>query len=112
MPWVQIQDFPSKGIVSCVKGRTTGRVRHLVSNWELWYFYLLDWFEKTTDIREQFSLSDISDVIGIADSCEIPYPYDNISGFPYVMTTDFLITTHSGYFARAIKPSTELKKGE
>lgn len=26
------------------------------------------------------------------------------------MTTDFLITTHSGYFARSIKPSEELKK--
>lgn len=38
VPWVQIQDFPSKGIVSRVKGNTTGRVHHLMSNLELYYF--------------------------------------------------------------------------
>ena len=110
VPWIQVQDFPSKGIVSRVKGRTTGRIHHLVSNLELWYFYLLDWSAKTTDIREQFPLSDISDAIEIADACGIRYPYDNISGFPYIMTTDFMITTNSGYFARAVKPSEELRK--
>ena len=41
-PWIQIQDFPSKGIVSRVKGRTTGRIHHLMSNLELRYFLLLD----------------------------------------------------------------------
>lgn len=50
-PWVQVQDFPSKGIVSRVKGRTTGRIHHLMSNLELRYFLLLDWSEKTMDIR-------------------------------------------------------------
>lgn len=110
VPWVQIQDFPSKGIASRVKGRTTGRIHHLVSNLELWYFYLLDWSAKTTDIREQFPLNDISEAIEIADACGIRYPYDNISGFPYVMTTDFMITTPNGYFARAVKPSADLRK--
>lgn len=109
-PWVQIQDFPSKGIVSRVKGRTTGRIHHLMSNLELRYFYLLDWSEKTTDIREQFPLDEISDAIKIADSCGIRYPYDNVSGFPYVMTTDFLITVNGVYIARAIKPKSELQK--
>lgn len=109
-PWVQVQDFPSKGIVSRVKGRTTGRIHHLMSNLELRYFLLLDWSEKTTDIREQFPLDEIADAIGIADACGIRYPYDNVSGFPYVLTTDFLITVNGGYVARAIKPKTELQK--
>lgn len=109
-PWIQIHDFPSKGIVSRVKGCTTGRIHHLMSNLELWYFYLLDWSEKTTDIREQFPLCEISDAIEIADSCGIRYPYDRVSGFPYVLTTDFLITTNDGYVARAIKPKAELQK--
>lgn len=39
-PCVQVQDFPSKGIVSRVKGRTTGRIHHLMSNLELRYFLL------------------------------------------------------------------------
>ena len=109
-PWVQIQDFPSKGIVSRVKGCKTGRVHHLMSNLELWFFYLLDWSEKSTDIREQFPMLDISDAIDIADKCGIRYPYDNVSGFPYVLTTDFLITTEDGYVARSVKPSTELSR--
>ena len=109
-PWVQIQDFPSKGVVSRVKGRTTGRVHHLMSNLELRYFYLLDWSDKSADIREQFPLIEISDAIEIADRCGIRYPYDNVSGFPYVLTTDFLITTEDGYAARSVKPSTELSR--
>lgn len=62
------------------------------------------------DIREQFPLDEIADAIGIADACGIRYPYDNVSGFPYVLTTDFLITVNGGYVARAIKPKTELQK--
>ena len=109
-PWVQIQDFPSKGVVSRVKGSKTGRVHHLMSNLELRYFYLLDWSEKSTDIREQFPLLEITDAIDIADRCGIRYPYDNVSGFPYVLTTDFLITTEDGYVARSVKPSKELSR--
>ena len=109
-PWVQIQDFPSKGVVSRVKGHTTGRVHHLMSNLELRYFYLLDWSDKSADIGEQFPLIEISDAIEIADRCGIRYPYDNVSGFPYVLTTDFLITTEDGYAARSVKPSTELSR--
>ena len=109
-PWIQIQDFPSKGIVSRVKGHTTGRIHHLMSNLELRYFYLLDWSEKTMDIREQFPLAELPDAIEIADSCGIRYPYDNVSGFPYVLTTDFLITANDRYMARAIKPKSELRR--
>ena len=109
-PWVQIQDFPSKGVVSRVKGLKTGRVHHLMSNLELSFFYLLDWSDKSSDIREQFPLIDISDAIDIADRCGIRYPYDNISGFPYVLTTDFLVTTDNGLVARSVKPSVELSR--
>ncbi len=67
-PWIQIQDFPSRGIVSRVKGRKTGRVHHLMSNLELEYFYLLDWSEKTQDIREQYPLEDLTTAISIAET--------------------------------------------
>ena len=67
-PWIQIQDFPSRGIVSRVKGRKTGRVHHLMSNLELEYFYLLDWSEKTQDIREQYPLEDLTMAISIAET--------------------------------------------
>ena len=35
LPWIRVQDFASLGVVSRVKGRTTGRVHHLLSNNEL-----------------------------------------------------------------------------
>lgn len=50
-PWIRIYDFPFRGIVSRVKGRTTGRVHHFMSNLELEYFYLLDWSDKTIDMN-------------------------------------------------------------
>lgn len=107
-PWIYIHDFSSNGIVSRVKGMTTGRIHHLLSNQELWYFYLLDWSEKTIDIREQFPLSDLEDAIKIADRLGIRYPYDRKSGFPYVLTTDFLITTEKGTVARSVKLAKDL----
>lgn len=85
---------------------TTGRIHHLLSNQELWYFYLLDWSEKTIDIREQFPLSDYA--IKIADRLGIHYSYDRKSGFPYVLTTDFLITTEKGTVARSVKLAKDL----
>lgn len=107
-PWIYIHDFSSNGIVSRVKGMTTGRIHHLLSNQELWYFYLLDWSEKTTDIREQFPLSELEEAIKIADSLGICYPYDKKSGFPYVLTSDFLITTGQGIVARSVKLTKDL----
>lgn len=107
-PWIYIHDFPSNGIVSRVKGMTTGRIHHLLSNQELWYFYLLDWSEKTVDIREQFPLSELEDAIKIADRMGIRYPYDRESGFPYVLTSDFLITTRQGIVARSVKLAKDL----
>lgn len=109
-PWITIQDFPSKGIVSRVQGITTGRVHHFMSNLELHYFYILDWSEKTLDIREQFPLLDLQETIEIADKMGVKYPFDNLSGFPYVLTSDFLITTTHGIVARSVKPSKELRK--
>ena len=107
-PWIYIHDFSSNGIVSRVKGKTTGRIHHLLSNQELWYFYLLDWSEKAMDIREQFPLLELEEAIKIADSLRIRYPYDRKSGFPYVLTSDFLITTRQGTIARSVKLAKDL----
>ena len=107
-PWIYIHDFSSNGTVSRVKGITTGRIHHLLSNQELWYFYLLDWSEKTMDIREQFPLLELEEAIKIADSLGIRYPYDRKSGFPYVLTSDFLITTGQGIVARSVKLAKDL----
>ena len=107
-PWIHVQDFASRGIASRVKGRTTGRVHHLMSNNELAYFYILDWSDKVTDIREQYPLSDIELAVKIAAQAGIRYPADNVSGYPYVLTCDFMITTEDGLKARTVKLASEL----
>jgi len=107
-PWIMIHDFPSLGMVSRVLGNTTGRIHHLLSNMELSYFYILDWSDKVCDIREQYPLLDIAAVLEIADKAGIRYPFDNLSGFPYVLTSDFLITTPSGEMVRSIKKKKDL----
>jgi hypothetical protein len=107
-PWIRIQDFASKGVVSRVKGRKTERIHHLMSNNELAYFYLLDWSSNVLDIREQYPLLDLACAINIAAQAGIRYPTDKTSGYPYVLTCDFMITTTEGFKARTIKSSSEL----
>ena len=109
-PWITIQDFASRGMVSRVKGRTTGRIHHLMSNYETSLFYLLDWSDEVTDICEQYPLLDLPKAIEISEKAQIHYPYDPVSGFPYVMTSDFCITTPNGIETIAVKPSSEIVK--
>jgi len=109
-PWLTVRDFPSLGVVSRVKGQTTGRVYHLMSTNETNLFYILDWSDNILDIREQYPLSDLTEVIAIAERAQIRYPYDNKSGFPYVMTSDFYIETTSGSVVLSVKPVSELAK--
>lgn len=109
LPWLTIHDFPSRGTVSRVPGRKTGRIHHLMSRLELEYFYCLDWDSEVTDVREQFPL-DLNETVNIAAECRIRHPWDSRSRFPVVMTTDFVINKKDTVFARSVKPSAELSK--
>jgi len=79
-----------------------------MSNQELAYFYILDWSDSVVDIREQYPLLDISCAKSIASQSGIKYPLDRVSGFPYILTCDFMITTIHGLKARTVKTSVEL----
>jgi hypothetical protein len=109
-PWIRVQDFASRGVVSRVKGRTTGRVHHLMSNYELAYFYILDWSDVVMDIREQYPLADLACAVNVAAQAGIKYPTDRISCYPYILTCDFMISTANGLKARTIKMTKELEK--
>jgi hypothetical protein len=109
LPWVSVHDFSSQGTISRVAGHKTGRVHHFLSRNELNYFFLLEWSDNVLDIREQFPLSNIAMAADIARAAGITYPRDNVSGFPYVLTCDFMITTPDGMKARTIKCSAELR---
>lgn len=75
----------------------------MLSNMELSYFYIIDWSDKVCDIWEQYPLLDIAIVMEITDKVGICYPFGNVSGFPCVFTSDFLIAMPYGEMARIIR---------
>lgn len=95
-------------MVSRVRGMTTNRVHHLLSNLELGFFFMLDWRDDVLDIREQYPLLDMDLAMRIAKEAGIAYPTDRKSGFPFVMTSDFLVTTDNGDQVFSVKPRKEL----
>lgn len=113
-PWITVNDFPSKGIVSRELGLKTKRMHHFLSRLEYNYFLLLDYSKHVIDIREQYPLLDLELAMEIAREKKIKYPTDSRSGTPYVMSTDFIITINENHFekiiARTVKPSIELEK--
>jgi hypothetical protein len=110
-PFIQIHDFPSKGICSRVTSETVGRVHHLFSRNELAFFYILDFDDDVIDIREQYPLldpEDPHDLCGIVEMMEdvgIKYPRDPKSRYPFVQTSDFVVTTKTGHHVYSIKES-------
>lgn len=113
-PWLTIQDFSSKGRSSRTPGWKTNRVHHFFSDHEKRLFYLFEWSDTVTDIREQFPLSDLDLAMSIATDMGVKYPIDTQSRTPYVLTSDFMLTVnHNGkqvQIARTVKQSTELEK--
>lgn len=95
-PWLHIQDVPSRGLVTRVKGWKTGRVHHFLSLLELWYFYVLEWSQTVTDIREQYPLLPLEETLAIASRLGVRHPTDPLTKEPVVMTTDFVLTVRRG----------------
>jgi hypothetical protein len=112
-PWINIQDFPSNGLVTRGKGWKTNRIHQFLSKLERDYFYVLEWNNSVVDIREQFPLTR-DDTLFISNEKGIKHPTDPKSQVPIVMTTDFLLTLKSStgikHVARTVKPSKELEK--
>lgn len=106
-PWLKIYDVPSLGRSHRLRGIKTGRVHHFLSDIEVNLFYLLDWHDAVTDIREQFPL-DREEAQAIAARAGIKYPVDSHTRVPLVQTTDFLVDfTVAGEHRRvayAVKP--------
>jgi hypothetical protein len=95
-PWLYIQDVPSQGLASRIKGWKTDRVHHLLSLLELAYFYLFEWAPRVLDIREQYPLLPLEETLAIADCCGIAHPLHPRTKHPIVMTTDFVNTLGRG----------------
>ncbi|MHB1393467.1 MAG: TnsA endonuclease C-terminal domain-containing protein [Clostridia bacterium] len=112
-PWITVRDFPSDGVSSRQPGWKSNRVYHFLSNHELRYFFLLEWSDIIVDIREQYPMEQ-ERTLRIAKDAGIKHPTNRESKFPYVMTTDFIITVNiSGKqkdIVRTVKPFKDLEK--
>ncbi|HTL89558.1 MAG TPA: TnsA endonuclease N-terminal domain-containing protein [Leptolyngbya sp.] len=91
-PWLHIQDVPSQGLSSRIKGWKTGRTHHLLSELETSFFYVLEWSPVVLDIREQFPLLPLEETLAIAEQCGFAHPSNPRTREPIVMTTDFRVT--------------------
>lgn len=114
-PWLTIQDFPSMGRVSRIRGWKTGRIHHLLSDLQARYFYLLEWEDSVIDIREHFPLLDLEETLQQKSDLNFKLFIDKESGYPYTLSTNFLITVNrtdgsNAYLARSIKMASELEQ--
>lgn len=92
LPWLRIQDVPSRGRSRKIQGTKVNRIHHLLSDFEFWYLLLLEFSEEVVDIREQFPLFPTPEAQQIAASLGIIYPRYPSTAVPFVMTTDFVVT--------------------
>lgn len=111
-PWLTIQNVPSLGRVTRLKGIKTNRQHEFLSDMERSYFYFLEYSDKIADIREQYPLLPLEETITIANELGVNHPKHPETGENIVMTTDFFITQNDGNkiseIARTIKPKDEL----
>lgn len=111
-PWIKIQDVPSLGRSSRIRGIKTGRQHELLSDMERNYFFFLEYSDTVQDIREQFPLLPIEDTLLIAKELGVEHPKHPQTGEYIVMTTDFLVTiNYNNKFyevARTIKSKDDL----
>lgn len=103
-PWIRIQDVPSLGRVTRLKGIKTCRQHEFLSDLERNFFYIMEYSDTVIDIREQFPLLPLEETILIAKELGIEHPKNPDTDEFVVMTTDFFITLNS------IKGKTEVAR--
>ncbi|WP_253417459.1 TnsA endonuclease N-terminal domain-containing protein [Pseudomonas sp. GGS8] len=113
VPWLRVQDVPSRGRSHKIPGVKVDRIHHLLSDLERSYHLVCEFSEDVVDIREQYPLLPLEHVQTIAASIGVRYPTYPGTKVPYVMTTDFLLTVREpdGSFktvARTVKYQKDL----
>lgn len=94
-PWIETHELSPKSRTTKIMGWKTGRIHHLLSDQELYFFLNAQWQEDVIDIREQYPLLPNEQTIVIANEVGIIHPRIKDKNGEYietVMTTDFVIT--------------------
>ncbi|OJV96066.1 MAG: hypothetical protein BGO39_03585 [Chloroflexi bacterium 54-19] len=93
-------------------GWKTKRQHELWSYLTCMCFYLAEWSNSITDIRENYLLLDLADTQQIAKFLGINHPYDPHTREPIAMKTDFVFTVQKGFEvnleARTVMPANNL----
>jgi len=114
-PWLQVQDISSKGRSSRIFSFKSQRVIHLLSDLQLYYYYLLEFDDRVLDLRESYPLLDFHELDIRLDQGLTSKMFNSKTNVPHIFTVSFLITkidknNNPFYEARVIKASSELEK--
>lgn len=93
-PAILVRDRSPKSFSVQGKGWKTGRDHQFLNLNEFYYFFVLEWMEMVTDIREHFPLF-LEETLEIAKLCDIKHSTDE-NDKPLVMTTNFVVTVKNG----------------
>ena len=91
VPYVKVNDFNSLGTTCNPVDWKTGRTIHLLSQGEMYMYYLLRWNDEVVDIREQYPL-DLETTVALAKELGIRHPKNNSTR----MTSDLLVDYENG----------------
>lgn len=107
--WLTVQDFPTKGRASRVKSQKTNRIHHFFSDMQTRCFYMFEWNDDVSDIREHYPLLDLQEVV--KDNKDLKQDFFGKQEPPHILTTTFLLTLKNHkYAAREVKLSSDLEK--
>ncbi|MDV2581681.1 TnsA endonuclease N-terminal domain-containing protein [Alkalibacillus haloalkaliphilus] len=115
-PWTKTYslEFSSKGRVTRTMGVKTGRIHYLQSDNQYRAFLNFEFSKSVTDIRESYPLLDVYEVVNKLDDLRFDKFQDRETKEPYVLTTNFLLTTlvhgETKLLARTIKNQSELNR--
>ena len=113
--WLQVQDISSQGRSTRTYSYKSQRVIHLLSDLQLYYWYLLEFDEQVIDVREQYPLLNFQE-LNIQMDKELEKKLFNVkTNVPHVFTISFMVKRlHANkkpyHEARMIKMSSELEK--
>lgn len=112
-PWLHVGEVRSHGRSHRILGWQHRRVHHLLSDHELYCFYIYWWSGKYCDVREQYPLLPIERTLDIAARLNLEHPADPKTRKYTVMTSDFCLTMQRGEerinFIRTFKEEQELR---
>lgn len=114
IPWTKTSDYSSLGRVTRLKGTKIPRIFHLQSDIQYRAFLLFEYQTSVIDIRETYPLLDVMETID-QDNLRFDKYRDKETNEPYVITTNFLLTTkdeagNEKFIARTVKNTSELKR--